>query len=175
MNKSEKLLSEISKSVQAGGGVFDTAELAYMLDETVTSGFRKLLTDCVKKGVVERVVQGIYISKITPPDHATILVQIAKKMRPHVFNYISLESQLSHTGDISQIVMDRLTIVTKGRKGTFGTVYGTIEFTHTKKAITQLEEQVYFDSEIKMFRANTALAFADLKACGRNLHMLENQ
>ncbi len=137
MSKSEKLLSEMSKSVQAGGGVFDTAELAYMLDETVTSGFRKLLT-VLKKSVIERVAQGIYISKITPHDHATILVQIAKKMRPHVFNYISLESQLSHIGDISQIVMDRLTIVTKGRKCTFETRYGTIELTHTKKSLTHV-------------------------------------
>ncbi|MBM7074531.1 hypothetical protein JQC92_21350 [Shewanella sp. 202IG2-18] len=174
MSKSDALISEIAKSVKSGGCVFDTAELAYMLGETVSSHFRKFLSSCVKKGVLERVVQGVYISTITPPDSISILIEIAKKLRPNVFSYISLESQLSHTGDISQIVMDRLTIVTKGRKGIFETLYGTIEFTHTKKKLTQLEERVYFDDEIKMFRASVELAIADLKACGRNLQMLDN-
>ncbi len=41
-----------------------------------------------------------------------------------------LESALSEYGVISQIPIDRLTIMTTGRKGHYKTPYGTIEFTH---------------------------------------------
>jgi hypothetical protein len=173
MNKSENLISVLAKSISSGGSVFDTAELAYLLGEQITPKFNKFLTDCVKKGALIRVARGIYTSSITPPDLSKALFNVAKKLRAGFFNYISLESQLSHTGDISQITMDRLTVITKGRKGEFNTSYGIVEFIHTKKTLEQLENDVYFDFEIKMFRASTSRAIADLKACRRNTHMLE--
>lgn len=174
MSKSKSLISAMAKSVNHGGTVFDTAELAYMLGETVTARFRKFISDCVKSEVLVRVAQGLYISKVTPPDTGSILFDIAKKLRPNVFSYVSLESQLSHTGKISQILFDRLTIMTKGRKGLFETPYGCIEFTHSKRDLLELEDKVYFDPEHKIFRATEAHAITDLKACGRNLHMLDN-
>ncbi|WP_299267537.1 hypothetical protein [uncultured Psychrosphaera sp.] len=167
------LLTEISKSNKAGGSVYDTAELAYMLGKTVDPTFTKFLSDAVKKGSLVRVCKGIYYSALTPPDLSNILLETAKKLRANVFSYISLESQLSHTGDISQIIMDRLTIMTKGRKANIETAFGVIEFVHTKKPLSKLEALVYFDPEIKMFRATTELAITDLKACRRNTHMLE--
>jgi hypothetical protein len=142
--------------------------------EQVTPTFNKFLADCVKKGTLIRVTKGIYTSVITPPDLSKALFNVANKLRDGVFNYISLESQLSHTGDISQITMDRLNVMTKGRKGKFDTSYGTIEFIHTKRSLEQLTDEVYFDFDIKMFRASTKRAVADLKACGRNTHMLES-
>ena len=174
MNKSEKLTAEIAKSISSGGSVFDTAELAYMLKDQVTPIFTKFLADCVKRGTLTRVTRGIYTSPIISPDLSKVLFNVARKLRGGFFNYISLESQLSHTGDISQITMDRLTLMTKGRKGLFDTPYGTIEFIHTKKPLKQLVNDVYFDADIKMFRATTKRAIADLKACRRNTHMLEN-
>ncbi|MDC2891040.1 hypothetical protein [Psychrosphaera algicola] len=42
-------MSEISKSNKAGGSVYDTAELAYMLNKTVDAKFTKFLSDVVKK------------------------------------------------------------------------------------------------------------------------------
>jgi len=174
MTRSEKLTAAIAKSVSFGGSVFNTAEIAYMLGEQETPALTKFLADSVKKGTLVRVARGIYTSSITPPDLSKVLFNVAKKLRVGFFNYISLESQLSHTGEISQITMDRLTLMTKGRRGLFDTPYGTIEFIHTKKHLKQLENDVYFDVDIKMFRATTKRAIADLKACRRNTHMLEN-
>lgn len=119
-------------------------------------------------------VKGFYESVITPPDPETAIYKIIRKMRSGVLSYISLESQLSHTGDISQVLMDRVTVVTKGRSGCFDTPYGVIEFTHTKKPISQIAPNLYYDPDIKMYRAHKELAVADLKHCRRNLHMLEN-
>lgn len=173
MNKKEKLLSTLSHATKAGGGVHTATEIAFMLGEKHTPAFTKFLTGCVKNGVLRRLATGIFESTITPPDGSTAIYKIANKLRGDVLNYISLESQLSYTGDISQIVMDRLTVMTKGRSGIFSTPYGVIELIHTKKTIETIAPNIYFDSDIKMYRAKTVQALIDLKNCNRNLHMLK--
>ncbi len=173
MTKSDKLLRVFSDSVKAGGGIHGASELAFMLGEPCNSAFIKFLADGVKKGLLRRVVKGLYESTLTPPEPEHGIYKIIKKLRSGVLNYISLESQLSHSGDISQVVMDRVTVITKGRSGTFSTSYGVIEFTHTKKLISHIAANLYFDPDIKMYRANTEQAIADLKNCKRNVHMLE--
>lgn len=173
MTKSDRLLSVFAHSVKAGGGVHSTTEIAFMLGVPCDSKFRKFLADCEKKGLTRRVVKGIYESVITPPEPETAVYKIVKKLRSDSLSYISLESQLSHTGDISQVVIGRYTVVTKGRSGCFDTPYGVIELTHTKKSIEQLAPNLYYDPAIKMYRANREQAIADLKHCKRNFHMLE--
>ncbi|MGE3320577.1 MAG: hypothetical protein AB7I18_14915 [Candidatus Berkiella sp.] len=174
MTKSERLLSVFASAVKAGGGIHNAPELAFMLGEPHTPIFTKFLADCVKKGIIRRVAQGLFESLLTPPEATTAIYKIIKKLRSSVLTYISLESQLSHTGDISQVIMGRVTVVTKGRSGTFSTPYGIIEFTHTKQPIKNIAPNLYFDADINMYRATTQQAIADLKHCNRNLHMLEN-
>jgi predicted transcriptional regulator of viral defense system len=173
MNRTEKLVSALAASSKAEGGIHTIAELAYLTNTQATPSFRKLLIDCAKKGILRRLANGLYESTLTPPDPSKALYKTANKLRDGHLNYISLESQLSHTGDISQIPMDRITLMTSGRSGTFKTAYGTLEFTHTKKPQAKLVDKLYFDHDIQMFRASTEQALADLKSCGRNLHMLD--
>ena len=54
-------------------------------------------------------------------------------MRRGEYSYISLETMLSEYGAISQVPIDRLTVMTTGRKGEYETPFGVIEFTHTKR------------------------------------------
>lgn len=69
--------------------------------------------------------------------------------------------------------MGRVTVMTKGRSGEFLTPYGLIEFVHTKQPVAEIMPNLYYDSDIKMYRAKTEQAIIDLKHCRRNLHMLE--
>lgn len=174
MSKSHALLNTLARAVNAGGGIHSAKELAFMLDAPCNPAFRKYLTDCVRRGQLRRVAKGFYESVITPPEPKTAIYQLIKKIRGDVLTYISMESQLSHTGDISQVLMDRVTVVTKGRSGCLDTPYGVIELTHTKKPIEQIAPNLYYDPDIKMYRANTKQATLDLKHCRRNLHMLEH-
>lgn len=174
MSKSDELLNILANAAKAGGGIHTTAELAFMLGVPCDSAFRKFLADCVKRGLLRRVAKGLYESVVTPPEPEIAVYKIIKKLRSGVLNYISLESQLSHTGDISQVVMGRVTVMTKGRSGCFETPYGVIEFTHTKRPVEQIAPHLYYDPEIKMYRAYKEQAIADLKHCQRNLHMLES-
>lgn len=173
MTKTTRLITIIGDAVRSGGGIYSASDLAYMMGEPCNQAFIKFLSDRVKTGHLERVVRGLYQSAITPPEPTTAIYKIIKKMRNNVLNYISLESQLSYTGEISQLVMDRVTVVTKGRKGTFPTPYGIIEFTHTKKPVVKIMPHLYYDDEIKMYRANKEQALEDLRNCQRNLHMLD--
>ena len=172
MTKSEKLLSVFASAIKAGGGIQSAPELAFMLGEPCTPAFTKFLADGVRKGILRRVAKGLFESTLTPPEPDTAIYKAIKKLRVGVLNYISLESQLSHTGAISQILIDRVTVVTKGRSGTFSTPYGVIELTHTKKPMNSIFPNLYFDPDIKMYRATTQQAIADLKHCNRNVHML---
>lgn len=174
MAKSDELLSALALAVNAGGGIHSTTELAFMLDVPCDSAFRKFLAVCVNRGLLRRVVKGFYESVITPPEPETAIYKVIKKLRSGALNYISLESQLSHTGDISQVVMGQVTVMTKGRSGCFDTPYGVIEFVHTKKPVEQIAPKLYYDPDIKMYRATKEQAMADLKHCRRNLHMLES-
>lgn len=174
MTKSDKLLSVLASAVKAGGGIHSAAELAFMLGVPCNPAFTKFLADCVKKGALRRVARGVFESALTPAEPATAIYKIIKKLRAAVLNYISLESQLSHTGDISQVVMGRVTVMTKGRRGEFSTPYGVIEFTHTKKSVNDIMPHLYFDADIRMYRATTAQAIADIKNCNRNRHMLDS-
>lgn len=173
MTKSDRLLIELSLSVKAGGGVHTASELAFMLGVQKTPAFTKFLADCVKKGTLRRLASGVFESVVTPPEPSTAIYKVVKKLRSGVLNYISLESQLSYTGDISQIVIGRLTVMSKGRNGIFTTPYGVIEFIHTKKPVDTIMPALYLDSDINMYRAKSTQAISDLKSCKRNLHMLE--
>lgn len=174
MSKKDQLTKVLATAKSANGGIHTARELAYMMGETYTPAFKKFLADGVEGGVLRRVARGLYESTITPPEPTTAIYKIINKLRAGVLNYISLESQLSHTGEISQIVMGRVTVMTKGRSGIFSTPYGVIEFIHTKKSVASIAPNLYVDSEIGMHRANIKQAKADLKDCNRNLQMLEN-
>jgi hypothetical protein len=173
MKKGTKLLSLLASAVKAGGGIHSAQEIAFMLSERPSTTFTKWLAGCVKNGSLRRVTNGLFESTLTPPDPTTAIYKTINKLRRGVLNYVSLESQLSSTGDISQLIMGRVTVMTKGRSGTFSTPYGIIEFTHTKKAINDIAPHLYFDPSINMYVASTEQAIADLKYCRRNTHMLE--
>ena len=58
--------------------------------------------------------------------------------------------------------VDRLTLMTTGRKGEYATPYGVIEFTHTARSIFDLlENTLMTDTPLKVATKKTA--FRDLK------------
>ena len=173
MAKSDELLSVMAATARVGGGIQSTAEIAMMMGIPCNQRFLKFLGDNVKAGRLRRLIKGYYESRFTPPEADIAIYLLIRKLRRGYLNYISLESQLSYTGEISQIIMDRVTVMTKGRSGCFDTPYGVIELTHTKQPLERVIPNVFFDPDISMYRATNDQAIADLKSVRRNLHMLE--
>ena len=173
MAKSDELLSVMAAAARVGGGIQSAAEIAMMMGVPCNQRFLKFLGDNVKAGRLRRLIKGYYESRFTPPEADIAIYLLIRKLRRGYLNYISLESQLSYTGEISQIIMDRVTVMTKGRSGCFDTPYGVIELTHTKQPLERVIPNLFFDPDISMYRATNDQAIADLKSVRRNLHMLE--
>lgn len=175
MNKLRLLNDKTFLAIKNGhSGLFTTQDLALMLNTNVTNSFRKYLSNAVKKEVLTRVASNIYINTNSAPATSGVLEKIALLLRWNEFIYVSLETQLSFLGVISQLTMGYLTLMTTGRSGRFETPYGTIEFTHTNRSLAQLEKGVYFDLDIGIYRATEKRAIADLKRVGRNINMMES-
>ncbi len=104
---------------------------------------------------------------------AYVIEHIAKALRTGEYNYVSLESILSEYGKISQIPIDRLTVMTTGRAGIYHAPYGVIEFTHTKRSINNIISHIKTIPGRPLRIATEETAVRDLKRVGRNLHLLQ--
>ncbi|MBR9727495.1 type IV toxin-antitoxin system AbiEi family antitoxin [Shewanella intestini] len=153
-------------------GLFTMHDLSLMLNVKLDANFRNRISRACKSGVLERVANGIYVSPYALPDSTGVLEKLAMLLRWDHFNYISLESELSYQGIISQTMFNYLTVMTTGRSATFETMYGTIEFVHTKKNLDNIHDSLYYDHGNGMFRANRKRATSDLRKVGRNLDMI---
>lgn len=149
-------------------------DLLTLLDMGNSSASRMLLVRAVKAGIVRNPTRGIYV--FTPDDSIKpdTLYRIARKLRSGHFKYLSLESVLSQCGRISQLPIDRITVMTSGRSQVFELQgIGVVEFTHTKKSMDELAPNLVWDKDIEMFRALPEYALRELKRVGRNLDMVQ--
>ena len=126
----------------------------------------------VGSGILERPSKGVYIFSLSRHKGGDTIEQVAKTLRRGEYNYISLESALSEYGVISQVPVGRITVVTTGRKGEYSTPYGVIEFTHTKRPITDILDGVQ-DRGHPLRIATKETALRDLRRVGRNIHLLD--
>lgn len=147
-------------------GLFTTSDLALLMERQYDDAFRSFVAKACKNKVIKRVSKGIYINSLAPPNPRTAVYRIISLLRFKHCNYISLESQLSSLGLISQVMMGHVTVMTNGRSGKFVTDYGVIEFTHTMRSSKELSDDLYYDPDIGMFRAKEKRAIADLKKSG---------
>jgi len=174
MNKLRNLTELANKAVKLGHfGIFTAEDLALLLNTPVNHSFNKYLHKAVKTGVLRKVARGLYYCPSAGMKAKGVLEYIAKLLHWNRFVYISLESQLSHIGRISQLPIKRLTVMTTGRSNVVETPFGVIEFTHTSRDPDGLIDELYFDAEVGLFRAKEGCAVRDLKRVGRNTHMLD--
>src|ERR1700752_5324048 len=115
-----------------GKFVFTKHELRKLFSKDSAKTFDEGLARLVKSGLLVRACRGVYVHANANSFNGYVIEHIATALRQGDYNYLSLESMLSEYGVISQIPMDRLTVITTGRSGVYRTPYGVIEFTHTK-------------------------------------------
>ncbi len=122
-----------------------------------------------KRGLLERVCQGIYQYAGAPDNSGLILFHAAALLRARHFNYISLETALSDAGLISQMPIAWMTIISTGRSAEVSCGrFGTIEFIHTERAMSQIADHLTYDSDRHLFRASPELALADMRRFNRS-------
>lgn len=125
--------------------------------------YRALLHRAQRRGILERVCQGIYQYSGNPNISGLILFHAAALLRAQHFNYISLETVLSEAGMISQIPLAWVTIVSTGRTAQVSCgQYGTIEFVHTERSMSEVIDQLQYVPERRMYMAFPQLALDDM-------------
>jgi len=152
--------------------LFSLSDLSSLFPSYSMNNLKTLISRSCRSGLLIRVCRGIYMAPRIAQD-GLLLFHTAVKIRAGHFNYISLETALSDEGLISQIPMNRITIMSSGRKSQVDCgEFGSIEFIHTRKKVSAVADRLNYDVSCGMWRADSYLALADLKAVGRNLDLV---
>lgn len=160
---------------KCGRYVFTRSQLARLFPEDSPKTFTEGLQRLVKAGLLVRACRGIYVNPYSQSFDSRVIEHIARALRPGAYSYVSLESRLAEFGAISQIPVDRLTVMTTGRKGVYRTPYGVIEFTHTKRPIADVLAGIRQVEARPLRIATKAAAWRDLKRVGRNVGMVNRE
>ncbi|MGD9780778.1 MAG: type IV toxin-antitoxin system AbiEi family antitoxin domain-containing protein [Kiritimatiellia bacterium] len=132
-----------------------------------------LLSRAAKSGILQRVCRGIYLYPRVDFPRGRILFHAAALLRANAFNYVSLETALSDAGLISQIPIDRVTLMSSGRTHVVSCGdFGRIEFVHTDRRPDVLAGQLTYDAACRLWRASPALALRDMRATRRDLSLV---
>lgn len=159
---------------QQGRHVFTRGDLARIFHEDTPRAFSAGLQRLVTDEILLRPVRGVYVFALSNHRGSDTLEHIARALRRGEYSYVSLESALSEYGAISQIPVDRLTVMTTGRKGEYTTSFGTIEFTHTKRSPADILSDIR-DVRRPLKLATPLAAWRDLKRVGRNTHLVDKK
>jgi predicted transcriptional regulator of viral defense system len=153
--------------------LFTLADLRAPFSELSDAAYKMLISRCEKNGMLTRVCRGVYLANNVKYPKGKLLYHAVNKIRPERFNYLSLESQLSDLGVISQIPINWITLMSSGRSRVVKAgSFGTIEFVHTQKSQADILAHVKFDPNIGLWRASKALALTDLRRTGRNVDLI---
>ena len=152
--------------------VFTLAELrkifAQETEKSLSEGLRRL----VHEKVLTRAGAGVYVYELSSRFRPHLLEDIACAIRNGEYNYISLECALSEWGAITQVPQCYLTVMTTGRKGSFTSRWGTVEFTHTERPASDIiANTLVRDRPLRI--ATGPAAMRDLRRVGRNLHLVD--
>ena len=154
--------------------VFAAADLRSAVPEVSDAAFTVLLSRAAASGVLERVCRGVYLYPRAGLAPGLVLAHAAARLRAGHLLYMSLESALSEHGVLSQLPLDRLTLMTSGRRGVIACGrWGSIEFTHTTRTPSDCRGRLVYDGARRLWLADPELAWSDLKRVGRNLDLVD--
>lgn len=165
-------INVLKKLDSSGRYVFTKHDLAKFFPDDSRKTFSESLARLVKDGLLIRACRGIYVNENAKSFDPYTLERVAIVLRRGEYNYVSLETILSEYGVISQVVLDRLTLMTTGRSGVYNTPYGIVEFTHTKRTVITILNSTKVVDGRPLRIATKDSALRDLKRVGRNISLI---
>jgi hypothetical protein len=154
--------------------LFAVSDFRSLFPGMKSNALKTLVSRAQADGLLKRVCRGIYLYDRIDYPRGNILFHTASRLRADHFNYLSLETELSDKGIISQIPINRITLMSSGRSNIINCgSWGSIEFVHTKKKPEDLNSRLYYDKSSRLWRAKVELALEDLKSVGRNLDLID--
>jgi hypothetical protein len=166
-------MDELSFWDRQGKCVFSYADIQNILGQKDRDALNKNIRRLIDNGALVRACNNIYVNpRAASFDPSTVIETIAVTLRRGEYSYLSLESALAEYGVISQIPM-AMTIMTTGRRGSYKTPWGTLEFTNTSRAIKDVAEDRLHRDGRPLPIAPLEVALRDLRRVGRNLDMID--
>ncbi len=154
--------------------LFTQTDLRAVLPALTDAALKTLLSRAVTEGHLARVCRGIYLYPRVDHHRGLLLFHAAARLRADGFNYISLETALSDAGVISQIPINRITLMSSGRSNIIGCgSWGAIEFVHTGKRPDEIAGQLRYDARCHLWRATVAQALRDMRDTRRNMDLVD--
>ena len=165
-------IKELQKLDLLGKYVYRKVDLELAFQESGQT-LDSTITRLVKSGILERPAHGVYVYTLSTHSGSHTLELIARQLRRGEMVYESLESALSQWGVISQIPIDRITLMTSGKSGVYQTRFGVIEFVHTKVNPNEIVDHLIQREKHQVPIADKHLAYRNLKSVGRNLDLVD--
>lgn len=170
--KQSKALHILSKWDKKGRYVYKKRDLGMIFDEKGKT-LDQTLARLVKSDILDRAAHGVYVFVQSAHVGPNTIELIARNLRRGDLTFESLESALSQWGAISQIPLDRITLMTTGRSGEYKTSYGVIEFTHTKAPLEHILPNIIKREDHALPIASRSYAIINLKSVGRNIDLVD--
>jgi predicted transcriptional regulator of viral defense system len=167
-----ELIRKLAELDHRGIHVLARRDIEKLFPDEADKAMEKSLQRMVADGLLKRVAKGLYVNPSATSKNRWLAEEIAKALRPGCISYVSLESILSEYGAISQIPINTMTVMTTGRSGVHKTPYGTIEFTHTKRAPAEILMRTLAPKGRPLRIATRSAAVRDLMRVGRNVNMI---
>lgn len=150
------------------GRLYSIGAFRALFPDLSQGAYRAVIHRAEKRGLLERVCQGVYQYVGAPDTSGLILFHAAALLRARHFNYISLETVLSEAGQLSQIPMAWITVVSTGRSAEINCGrFGTIEFVHTERPMSLVIDELSYDPRCHLYRASQRLSLADMRRFNR--------
>lgn len=174
MQPAQKFIKSLRDIASEQRYLFTPSDLSALLPGMGDSTFKSLLSRLTTRGELARVCRGLYRPAWIDISHGRILYHAAARLRAGTFTYLTLESVLSEAGMISQLPMQTVTLMTRGRGGDIrcGNL-GRIAFTHTRQPPEEVMNNLRYDPERRLWIANVDQALRDLRQTRRNLDLLQ--
>lgn len=174
MQPVRRLMQTLAKLANAEHCLFTPNDLRALLPDLSGAAFKTLLSRAAQQGQLARVCRGLYLYTPAAPPSGLLLFHAAARLRADGFNYISLETALSEAGAISQMPINRISVMSSGRSSVIACGrWGTIEFVHTSQRAEDLSDQLRYDERCRMWRASVPLALRDMRATHRSQDLID--
>ena len=153
--------------------LFRLTDLQPLFPDLSGSALKALLSRAVSSGVLVRVCRGIYLYEKAGYPRGLLLFHVAAYLRADALNYLSLETVLSDAGVISQVLINRITVMSSGRTSEIRCgSFGVIEFVHTNQTALEIKDQLTYDSRCHLWRASIKQALRDMRVTRRNMDLV---
>ena len=156
---------------KAGISLFTASDLGKIFDESGPT-LRSTIGRLVQQGSLSRVARNLYLFSFAPED-AYLLERIAVALRRGDYVFESLESAASKWGIVSQVPVDRITVMTTGRSGEFHTPFGTIEFVHTRASPEDILSNTVDRPGNPLPIASKRYTVDNMRNCRRSMHLID--